>query len=157
MRLHSLSGVTDVSRLLTDADGSIIECHNPLFVLDPNSWWHQNQLDRVVFEGPDPKGIAKKLRRLAEIIHRAHISLNKPVRHDEGIWQIRQAAKSNPVRCQSLIRALRMFDDTAQRCKSRIRYLLAKMDYFDGTPWAAGEVAIKKWEADDASGSSERA
>jgi hypothetical protein len=144
------------SLALTDTDGTIIECHNPLFVLDPEAWWHQNQLDQVIKNGPDPKGIARRLRKLTEIIHQAHILLNKPVRPDEGIWQIRQAAKANPTRNKELIRALEMFDETARRCKSRIRYLLAKLDYFDGTPWPAGEAAIEEWEAEDALGSSER-
>jgi hypothetical protein len=134
---------------LTDADGTIVECKNPLFVLDPDSWWHENDLDAIILAGPDPERIARGLRRYAEAIHTAHIRVNRPARRDEGIRQIRRAnkAKPHPV----LTEFLRRFDLTAGRCKSRIRYLLARMDYFDGTPWPAGEEAIAKWEGRDAS------
>lgn len=137
---------------ITHADGTILECKNPLFVLDPESWWHSNKLDAIILAGPDPKGIALLLRQCAEGIHIAHIRVNKPPRCDEGIWQIRQANKKRPH--PVVTQLLDLFDQTARRCKSRIRYLLAKIDYFDGTPWPAGEREIAKWEADDEAGPS---
>lgn len=130
---------------LTDTDGTVVECKNPLFVLDPESWWHRNQLDAIILAGPDPEGIALRLRKYAEAIHQAHIRVNKPQRYDEGIWQIRQANKAKPN--QVITQFLDTFDATAKRCKSRIRYLLAKMNYFEDAYWEPGEREIAKWEA----------
>ncbi len=139
---------------LTDTNGTVVECKNPLFVLDPESWWHRNKLDAIILGGPDPTRIAWKLRILAEIIHQGHILKNNPARPDEGIWQIRQAVKADPARNKVLIQALREFDKTAQECKSRIRYLLAKLNYFEDARWEPGEREIAKWEANHAASSS---
>ena len=128
---------------LTDRDGTIVECHNPLFVLHPDSWWHRNGLDAIVRTARS-HGHRPRLRRYAEAIHTAHIRVNKPSRCDEGLWQIRRTNVTRPHHV--ITELLKGFDLTARSSKSRIRYLLAKLDYFEGTPWPAGEEAIAKWE-----------